>query len=109
MGLILHRLIKRDLRTVLTHYEGEVGPDLAACFQREFEDLALRIERNPRRFHFISGVIRRANFPSFPYHLLYGEIEGEPRAEFSVERMAGPARLCPFGSCGGASYRSLLR
>jgi plasmid stabilization system protein ParE len=76
MGLIFHRLIKRDLRTVMTHYEEEVGPNLAGRFQREFEQLALRIEENPRRFHFASGVLRRANFPSFPYHLLYRETEG---------------------------------
>jgi plasmid stabilization system protein ParE len=73
VGLIFHRLIKRDLRTVLTHYEQEVGPDLAARFQQEFEDLALRIEQNPRRFHFVSEVLRRANFPTFPYHVLYRE------------------------------------
>lgn len=35
---------------------------------------------NPRRFHIISGVLRRANFPSFPYHLLYREIEGGARS-----------------------------
>src|SRR5690348_204373 len=79
MGLILHRLIKRDLRTVMTHYEEEVGPDLAGRFHQEFEELAFQIERNPRRFHLISGLLRRANFPSFPYHLLYREIEGGAR------------------------------
>ncbi len=79
MGLIFHRLIKRDLKTVLTHYEEEVGPDLAARFHREFEELASRIEKNPRRFHFTCGVLRRANFPSFPYHLLYRETEGGAR------------------------------
>ena len=73
MGLIFHRLIKRDLRTVMTHYEQEVGPDLAGRFQREFEDLALRIQLNPRSFHFVSEVLRRANFRSFPYHVLYRE------------------------------------
>jgi toxin ParE1/3/4 len=79
MGLIFHRLIKRDLRTIITHYEEEFGPDLAARFHREFEEVALRIERNPRRFHIISGVLRRANFASFPYHLLFRETEGGAR------------------------------
>ncbi len=60
----------------MTHYEEEVGSGLAARFQQEFEDLALHIEQNPRRFHFVSGVLRRANFPSFPYHLLYREPRG---------------------------------
>jgi plasmid stabilization system protein ParE len=73
MGLIFHRLIKRELKTVMNHYEEEVGPALAARFQREFEELSLRIEQNPRRFHSISGALRRANFTSFPYHLLYRE------------------------------------
>jgi plasmid stabilization system protein ParE len=54
MGLIFHRLIKGDLRTIMTHYEEEVGPDLAARFHREFEEVALQIERNPRRFHILS-------------------------------------------------------
>ena len=66
MGLSFHRLIKRDLRSVLAHYEAEVGPQLAARFYREFEELARRIELNPRRFHPVSEVLRRANFPSFP-------------------------------------------
>src|SRR5581483_235032 len=76
MGLIFHRLIKRDLRTIMTHYEEEVGPDLVTRFHREFEEVALQIERNPRRFNILSGELRRANFPSFPYHLPYREIEG---------------------------------
>ena len=79
MGLIFHRLIKRDLKSVLTHYEEEVGPKLSARFYREFEELALRIERYPGRFHFVAGEIRRANFPSFPYHLLFREIPGGVR------------------------------
>jgi len=33
----------------MTHYEEEVGPDLAARFHREFEEVALQIERNPHR------------------------------------------------------------
>ena len=40
MGLIVRRLIKRDLRIVMTHYEEEVGPDQADRFQREFEEVA---------------------------------------------------------------------
>ena len=79
MGLIFHRLVKRDLRTVLTHYEEEDGPGLSARFQREFEELVLRINENPRRFHLVSDVLRRANFPSFPYHLLYRETESGVR------------------------------
>jgi plasmid stabilization system protein ParE len=79
MGLIFHRLIKRDLRTVMTHYEEEVGPNLAARFQQEFEELALRIAQNPNRFHFAAGMLRRANFPSFPYHLLYRDTKAGTR------------------------------
>jgi len=63
----------------MTHYEEEVGPDLATRFHREFEEVALQIERNPRRFHILSGELRRANFPCFPYHVLYREIEGGAR------------------------------
>ncbi len=57
----------------MSHYQEEVGPGLAARFRQEFEELALRIDHNPHRFHLVSEVLRRANFPSFPYHLLYRE------------------------------------
>ena len=79
MSLTFHRLIQQDLRSVLTHYEEEVGPELATRFYREFEELAARIELNPHRFHFVSEVLRRANFPTFPYHLLFREAKGGPR------------------------------
>ena len=79
MGLTFHRLIKVDLRRVLSHYEEEVGPELSKRFYQEFEAMALQIERNPRRFHLVSDVMRRANFQSFPYHLLFRETAGGVR------------------------------
>ncbi len=75
MGLTFHRLIQRDLRNVLTYYEEEGGPALSERFYQEFEIVVRGIERNPRRFHLVSGVLRRANFPSFPFHLLFRESE----------------------------------
>jgi plasmid stabilization system protein ParE len=56
----LEQTLKRDLRTVMTHYQEEVGPDLAARFHREFEEVAFQIEQNPRRFHIVSAVLRRS-------------------------------------------------
>ena len=79
MGLTFHRLIQRDLRSVLAYYAEEVGPELAERFYLEFETLARRVERNPRRFHLVSDVLRRANFPSFPYRLLFRETEAGVR------------------------------
>jgi toxin ParE1/3/4 len=75
MGLTFHRLIQRDLRNVLNYYEEEGGPALSKRFYQEFETVVRRIERNPRRFHLVSEVLRRANFPSFPFHLLFRESE----------------------------------
>ena len=79
MGLSFHRLLTHDLRAVQTYYEEEVGVDLSQRFYREFEALALQIDRNPRRFHQVSDGLRRANFRSFPYHLLFYEIAGGVR------------------------------
>ena len=75
MGLNLHRLITQDLRTVQAYYNEEVGPDLSLRFYQEFEALVSQIERNPRRFHLIANRLRRANFHSFPYHLIFRETE----------------------------------
>ena len=45
MRLTFNRLVEKDLRSALSHYDDAVGPHLA----------------------------RRANFPSFPYHLIFRE------------------------------------
>lgn len=71
MGLILHRLIQRDLRNVLDYYRSEGGPDLAQRFYAEFEQVVAAVAANPLRFHPVSETLRRANFRKFPYHLLY--------------------------------------
>ncbi len=75
MLLVFHRLIQRDLHSVLTYYTEEGGPKLSDRFYKEFERVTAEIARNPKRFHFVSGVLRRANFRKFPYHLLYRETE----------------------------------
>jgi hypothetical protein len=42
--------------------------------------LAAAIEENPKRFHGVAGSpLRRANFRSFPYPLLFEETAGGPR------------------------------
>ena len=79
MPLTFHSLIQRDLRNVLAYYHEEGGPQLSARFNEEFEALIRRIQRNPLRFHLIPEMLRRANFASFPYHLLFREREGEVR------------------------------
>ena len=71
MGLTFHRLIQRDLRSVRAYYQEEGGAELSARFYEEFEAVVRQIEWNPLRFHSVSDALRRANFPSFPYHFLF--------------------------------------
>jgi plasmid stabilization system protein ParE len=74
MRLTFHRLIQKDLRSALSYYQDAAGPRLANRFHDEFEGLVAAIEKNPKRFHGLAGVpLRRANFSSFPYHLLFRE------------------------------------
>jgi len=91
MGLTFHRLIQRDPRNVLTYYEEEGGPVLSGRFYQEFETVVRRIEQNPRRFHLVSEVLRRANFPSFPFHLLFRE--SEEGIEFWCFGITGESRI----------------
>lgn len=79
MGLVFHRLIQRDLRSVLAYYRGEVGPELAERFYAEFEQLVAEVVNNPQRFHPVSEILRRANFRRFPYHVLYRLTDGGVR------------------------------
>ena len=71
MGLVFHRLIPRDLRTVLDYYMREGGSELAQRFYAEFDQIVAQLAANPRRFHPIAQELRRANFQTFPFHLLY--------------------------------------
>lgn len=78
MGLTFHRLIRKDLRSVLAYYEEAVGPELARRVCQEFEKLVAGIERNPRRFHPIATMLRRANFRSFRTTCSSAKPKGEP-------------------------------
>ena len=71
MGLVFHRLIQRDLRSVLTYYREQGGVELADRFYAEFEQVVTEVGANPERFHFVAETLRRANFRKFPYHLLF--------------------------------------
>ena len=79
MSLVFHRLIQKDLRSVLTYYTAEVGPDLAERFYQESAELVAEVAQNPGRFHPLSETLRRANFRRFPYHALHREAGGGVR------------------------------
>lgn len=71
MALILHRLVYQDIRSVLHYYEVHGGPALADRFFAELEALVIEVARGPHRYHPINSGLRRANLPTFPYHLLF--------------------------------------
>jgi plasmid stabilization system protein ParE len=71
--IIFHRLIRKDLDGVLSYYERESGPELADRFFETFVEVAEKASKDPRHFHWVAGVLRRANLPGFPYHFLYRE------------------------------------
>jgi plasmid stabilization system protein ParE len=76
MALIFHRLVQKDLRTALRYYEEESGIVLADRFFAELDSLVAEIERHPKKFHWVSQELRRANMTRFPYHFLFRESSG---------------------------------
>jgi hypothetical protein len=48
MLLTFNRLVRKDLRGALSHYDDAVGPHLARRFYDEFEELLAVIQRNPK-------------------------------------------------------------
>lgn len=71
MEVIYHRLINRDLRGALAHYEAEGGTKLADRFFEEAEEAIRSVIRHPTEHHFSDGGLRRVPLKSFPYHFLY--------------------------------------
>ena len=73
MEVIHHRGIQKDLHNALAFYEDEGGRKLADRFFAEAEQIVARVTQNPQAFHFVTPMLRRASFESFPYHFLYEE------------------------------------
>ncbi len=73
--MIFHRRLQKDLRSALAFYEEEGGTKLGDRFFAEAEETASAVSDNPTHFHFIAEGLRRASFPSFPYHFLFEENE----------------------------------
>ena len=71
MEVVYHRLISKDLRGALAHYEAEGGSKLADRSFEEAEEAIRSIIRHPAGHHFSDGGLRRAPLKSFPYHFLY--------------------------------------
>jgi plasmid stabilization system protein ParE len=71
--VIFHRLVQRDMSGILSYYTEEVPASIADRFFKTFLEVVERALHNPRIFHPISSVLRRADIPGFPYHFLYRE------------------------------------
>ena len=69
--IIYHRLIQRDLKSALDHYDNEGGTKLGDRFFIEVEIALSAIIKNPQGHHFSDGGLRRVSLKSFPYHFLY--------------------------------------
>lgn len=68
--LTFHPLIRADLADALRHYD-QISRQLGDDFWTEFQESCLRIEANPKHFHFDPSGWRRLNLPRFPYHVLF--------------------------------------
>lgn len=73
--LIFHRLVHRDMDAILRYYREEATSSIADRFFETFLHLAEKARETPRLFHPVSGILRRANLPGFPYHFLFRETQ----------------------------------
>jgi plasmid stabilization system protein ParE len=69
--VVFHRLVQRDMRGILNYYSEEAPALVADRFFSAFLEVVERALQNPKRYHPISPVLRRADIPGFPYHFLY--------------------------------------
>ncbi len=71
--IIFHRLIQKDLNSIVRYYKDESGISLADRFYDTFIFSAMKALEHPERYHFIQGYYRRATLEGFPYHFLFRE------------------------------------
>jgi len=74
MDIIRHPELAEDIREISNHY-AEISKRVLEGFWGELDKALITIESNPRRHHYDTCGLRRANFHRYPYHLLY-EIDG---------------------------------
>jgi len=71
MTTTFHRLVQKDVWSVMKYYEEVSGEQLADEFYEEFMTFAQLATQHPEQFHFDRSGLRRANLDRFPYHFLY--------------------------------------
>jgi toxin ParE1/3/4 len=71
--IIFHRLIQKDLNSIVRYYNDESGIALADRFYDTFIFSAKKTLEHPERCHSIHSYYRRARVEGFPYHFLYKE------------------------------------
>lgn len=71
--IIFHRLVQRDMDAILRYYREEATSSVADPFFETFLHFAEKAQETPHLFHPVSGILRRANLPGFPYHFLFRE------------------------------------
>lgn len=69
--IIFQRLVQRDMDEILRHYAEEAGEIVATRFFQTFLKVVDKTLVNPAYHHPVSGVLRRADVPGFPYHFLF--------------------------------------
>jgi plasmid stabilization system protein ParE len=76
--VIYHPAVQRDVDQILGHYY-KIAPHLEDEFFAEFQEAVERAAAFPERAHLDRSGLRRVNFLSFPYHLLFRIRPGKVR------------------------------
>ena len=70
MRIVRHPELAGDIKEAAVHY-ADISERVLNVFWRELDFVLDSIKQNPRRHHFASCGLRRANFKRYPYHILY--------------------------------------
>ncbi len=70
MRIVRHPGLADDIKEVALHY-ADISERVLNVFWGELDFVLDTIKKNPRRHHFASCGLRRANFKRYPYHILY--------------------------------------
>ena len=70
MTVEYHPAIEREIKEIRDFYEGR-APGLGGEFVDEFERQVLRIAAAPKRWMVVTGDLRRALMPRFPYVIYF--------------------------------------
>jgi plasmid stabilization system protein ParE len=76
-----HPSVQQDIAEALRYYSENASESIASRFWDKLLAGLAKVQAEPQSHHFDPSGLRRHNLPTFPYHILYQDLEDRVRVQ----------------------------